>query len=141
MPTLSRFFIKTGLSYLLLALASGLLIALSDGFFLPVEIQTLRPVYFHLFMVGWVTHLIFGVAWWMFPPRSQANPRGREFPFWICYGCLNAGLILRAVAEPLNALGHGSHWGLLLVFSSILQVSAGWIFVFLLWPRIKGRKE
>jgi hypothetical protein len=34
------------------------------------------PVYLHLFMIGWVTQMIFGVAYWMFPRVSKENPRG-----------------------------------------------------------------
>ena len=63
----------------------------------------LVPVYFHLLMVGWVTQLIFGVAFWMFPRYSKEKPRGREGLAWAMYASLNAGLLLRGLAEPMHS--------------------------------------
>ena len=63
MPRLTRIFIKTSLVYLVVALAVGMLLALAQARPMPPITAQLRPVYFHLFMVGWVTQLIFGVGY------------------------------------------------------------------------------
>jgi hypothetical protein len=34
----------------------------------------LWPTYLHLLVLGWLTQLIFGVAFWMFPRYSARNP-------------------------------------------------------------------
>nr|MBI2905628.1 hypothetical protein [Chloroflexota bacterium] len=78
MPTLTRWFIKTALVYLVVALLVGALFVMRNLIDLPPIVGALGPVYFHLFMVGWVTQLIVGVAYWMFPKFSMEKPRGSE---------------------------------------------------------------
>ncbi|GAB4528205.1 MAG: hypothetical protein Kow0063_04200 [Anaerolineae bacterium] len=76
MPPLTRWFIKVSLIYLVAALLLGAALEARTLLGLPASVNTLRPVYFHLFMVGWVTQLIFGVAGWMFPKASPQRPHG-----------------------------------------------------------------
>jgi hypothetical protein len=97
----------------------------------------LWPTYVHLLVLGWLTQLIFGVAFWMFPRRSAKEPQGNELLGWISYALLNAGLVLRAIGEPAFALG-GRTSGILVV-AALLQLGAGWAFVFNTWPRVKER--
>lgn len=63
MPALTRWYIKTSLLHLVLALATGTLLAGRSVIGLPPEVGSLSPVFFHLFMVGWVTELIFGIVY------------------------------------------------------------------------------
>jgi len=123
--------IKSALVYLVLALLAGLLLALD----LPGLSPGLAPVYFHLFMVGWVTLLIFGVVYWMFPKYTMAKPRGNARLGWAVFGCINLGLALRVVGEALAPSG----WGWLLAASAILQLLGGLGFVLNTWPRIKEK--
>lgn len=139
MPRLTRVFIKAGLVYLLAALVLGVLMAGPNVWNLPAGIYALRPVYFHLFMVGWVTQLIFGVALWMFPKYSREMPRGSEVVGWISFWTLNTGLLLRAVVEPLTALAPQAGLGWLLGVSAVLQLVGGWAFIANIWPRVKER--
>jgi hypothetical protein len=97
----------------------------------------LWPTYLHLLVLGWLTQLIFGVAFWMFPRRSAKKPYGSELLGWTSYGLLNAGLVLRAVGEPAFTLG--ARTGGILVVAALLQLGAGWAFVFNTWPRVKER--
>ncbi len=139
MPTLTRWFIKAAWLHLLLALL------LAVGLALPAEARPvpwlgrLGPVYFHLFMVGWVTQMIFGVIYWMFPIISREQPRGRPFWGWLVFVTLNGGLLLRLVFEPLPAetLAAGDGW--FLVASATLQWLAAVVFVTISWPRIKEK--
>ncbi len=55
MPRLTRWFAKSSLAYFVAALLAALLLALDDVMALPDLVGALRPVYFHLFLVGWVT--------------------------------------------------------------------------------------
>jgi hypothetical protein len=139
MPLLTRTFIKAGLLYFLAALAMGVIMAGQDFLHLPPAVQLLRPVYFHLFMVGWVTQLIIGVALWMFPKFSKEHPRGSEAVGWICFGTLNSGLLLRAVAEPLVVVQPQAGLGWLLALSALLQLVGGWAFIANTWGRVKER--
>lgn len=124
--------------YLFAALLAGLLLALRGLSVLPPVINGLTPVYFHLLMLGWVAQLIFGIVYWMFPKYSREQPRGNETLAWAVYLLLNLGLVLRVVAEPLNAQ-YGGAWGWLLVVSAILQWLAGMGFVANTWQRVKER--
>ena len=139
MPPLTRWFIRLSLIYLLAALVLGMLVEARAPLSLPASLNTLRPVYFHLFMVGWVTQLIFGVIYWMFPKASPERPHGSESANWATFGLLNLGLILRAVGEPLGALRPEAIWGWLLALSALLQWLAGVLFVLNAWARVKVR--
>ncbi len=139
MPVLTRWFIKTSLVYLVAALLAGIATQAAVVTALPPFVPALRPVYFHLLMVGWVTQLIIGVVYWMFPKASPERPRGSERLGWATYILLNAGLLLRAVGEPLLAVQSGGLPGLLLAASAVLQLLAGWAFVVNTWARVKER--
>ena len=103
-PALTRWFIKSALAYFVAALLLGVALAMPAVFALPPALAVLSPVYWHLFIVGWVTQLIFGVVYWMFPRYSKEQPRGNESLAQATYGFLNLGLILRAIVEPLYTL-------------------------------------
>jgi hypothetical protein len=136
MPPLTRWMIKTSLVYLVLALAAGLLVSLRGPLGLGWVSVGFTPAYFHLFMVGWISLLIFGVVFWMFPKYSQARPRGNEALGWAVYGLINAGLILRVLGE---SFGPGGVWGMVLVLSAVLQWLGGAAFVWNTWNRVKEK--
>ncbi len=138
MPTLTRWFLKTALVCLLAALLLATLLSARIGWSLPAVLGGMGPAYFHLFMVGWVTELIFGVVYWLFPRFNRELPRGRPWLGWCVYGLLNVGLFLRIVGEPMNALHPEQGWGWLLPVSALLQWLAGLGFVANTWPRIHG---
>lgn len=135
MPTLTRWFIKTALAYLALALLLSVGQASRPLGLTPDWLGAFGPVYFHLLMVGWVTQLIFGVAHWMFPKASPDHPRGDERVMWLVYGLLNAGLALRAVSEPFVAAHFAFGW--LLAAAALLQWLAGLGAAWSLWGRVK----
>lgn len=139
MPPLTRYFIKTALIYLAVALLVGLALAARAAFDLPAEIAAFSPVFFHLFMVGWVIQLIFGMLFWMLPKYSKELPRGNEKLAWAAYLLINVGLILRVIGEPLVALRSDLGVGWLLALSAILQLLGGWAFIANAWPRVKER--
>ena len=138
MPILTRVFVKTALVYLIAALFAGVLLAARTVFNTADSLAALTPVYFHLFMVGWVLQLIFGMIYWMFPKYTRERPRGNDAITWAVYYLLNAGLLLRVVGESMQAAAGGS-WGWLLPASALLQWLAGVLFVINMWPRIKER--
>lgn len=139
MPRLTRYFIKTALVYLAAAMLLGLLLALRATVDLPAELLALSPVYFHLFMVGWVMQLIFGMLFWMLLKYSRERPRGPERLAWAAYVLINTGLILRVIGEALVAVRSDLGAGWLLVLSALLQLIGGWAFIVAVWPRVKAR--
>lgn len=139
MPVITRTFLKTSLVYFVVALFAGLVVALRPLVELPAIVAGLTPVYFHLFMVGWVTQLIVGVAHWMFPKFSRSQPRGNDGLVWAAFGLLNLGLVLRIIAEPALAVSVAPLWGRLLALSALLQWLGGVCFVVNTWPRVKEK--
>ncbi|MDQ7028705.1 MAG: hypothetical protein Q9O62_02455 [Ardenticatenia bacterium] len=140
MPPVTRWFLRSAVLYLVASLWAGILVVVPRVMpHAPRLLSALGPTYVHAFMVGWVTQMIFGVAFWMFPKAERARPRGNERLVWISFWLLNAGLFLRVVAEPLNAMAPGALWGWLLVPSALFQWAAGLAFAGNLWGRIKGK--
>jgi cbb3-type cytochrome oxidase subunit 1 len=139
MPTLTRWFLRSSLIFFTLAMLLGVLHAARSPLNLPAQINAFSPVYFHLFMVGWVTQLIFGVVFWMFPKYSKEQPRGSETLGWATFWLLNLGLLLRLVGEPVQVLLSSPLWGWIVATSAVLQWVAGLLFVFNTWGRVKER--
>jgi hypothetical protein len=139
MPPLTRWFLKSALAYLVVSLLIGVTLAVQETLGLPSAIATLNPVYFHLFMVGFVAQMIFGVAFWMFPRYSKDEPRGSERLALVTYVALNAGLIARTVAEPMLALQPGAVWAAILILSAAFQWLAALAFAVNTWARVKER--
>lgn len=136
MPPVTRWMIKTSFLYLLLAFLIGLLQALSAV--LPgTRLSSLEPVRVHLLVVGWLTLLIFGVVFWMFPKFSREKPRGYDELGWAAYVFMNAGLVLRIFAEPSVVPGTLAGWTL--IVSSVLQWLGAAAFVLNSWPRVKEK--
>lgn len=139
MPTLTRWFIKIAMLYLLAALLLGAGLALRAPLGLPGFFLRLGPVYFHLFLLGWVTQLIFGTVHWLFPGARSARAQTATLG-WVTLLLLNVGLLLRVVAEPLSIPGPNV-WGWLLVLSALLQWLGGLAFVVFVWPRTRERRR
>jgi len=104
MPTLSRWFIKSGLIYFVLSLLLGIGLKVQPEVTFFSLLAYFTPVYYHLLVIGWITQIIMGVSHWMFPRFSKENPRGYELPGWLAFACLNLGLIMRIFSEPFVLL-------------------------------------
>ena len=139
MPTLSRWFIKTGMIYLVVGLGMGAVMLAQPVLDWSPRLQALRPVYLHFLFIGWVTQIIMGVGYWMFPKQSREKPRGSEKLGWLVYGTLNVGLILRAIGEPMVVLEPEADLGWTLAVASLFMLLAGWGFILNNWGRIKER--
>lgn len=139
MPILTRWFVKASFVYLVAALLTGLLLAGEAVFPVPPLVASLGPEYIHFFMLSWVAQLIFGVVYWMFPKYTRESPHRSDALAWAVFALLNAGLVLRAIAEPGNSLRPGSAWAWGLALSAAIQWCAGLAFVINTWARVKER--
>lgn len=125
--------------YLAAGLLTGALFVVGPVLGLPLGIPGMELIYVHLLTVGWITQLIFGVVYWMFPKYSAERPRGSETLAWATYGLINSGLLLRVISEPLAVAHPRTLWGWLLGLSALLQLAAGWLFIANTWARVKER--
>jgi hypothetical protein len=137
MPSLARWYIKTALLYLAASLLVGVWIAAGRLLEAGGPAQVLWPGYLHLLTVGWLTQLIFGVAYWLFPRHSKERPYGDTRLPALAYGGLNLGLLLRLVAEPAVVWQPSPAWSGALAASALVQWLAGMTFAVYLWKRVK----
>lgn len=137
MPALSRWCLRAALAYLVCGMAMGswmLILQARRGYGPGAPWPALHA---HLLLVGFLLLLIFGVAFWMFP-RVAGRRTGRDAG-WIAFALLNAGLLLRVVAEPLADSGRGAAaWDVLLGAAAVLPALAAVAFAVAIWPRIRA---
>jgi len=136
-PALTRWCVRTALAYLVggMAMGSWMLIVQADRGYPPsAPWPTLHA---HLLLVGFLLLLVFGVAFWMFPRVAGGRP-GREGG-WVAFALLNAGLLLRLLAEPFaTRSGSAAVWDVLLGVAAVLPAAAAVAFAIAIWPRVRG---
>lgn len=141
MPPLTRWFVKTSFVYFALSLLLGVLLAAQSAWNILPSAAAFFPTYFHLLAEIWISMLIIGVVFWMFPKYSLDRPRRSERTAWASYILLNAGLLLRLFSEPANSLAASpaALWDILLILAAMLQWLGGLAFVVNTWGRVKER--
>lgn len=91
----------------------------------------------HLLLVGFLLLLIFGIAFWMFP--RVGGQRVRAEMGWISFALVNAGILLRLLAEPLADGARGpAVWRTLLGIAAVLPVLGAVAFGLAIWPRVRA---
>lgn len=136
MPLLTRLYLLSACIYLVLALSGEVTYRLFPFLFSGLHPF---PTLIHLYTLGWVTQMIMGVAFWMFPkPRGAQTPRGNETLVWVSFVSLNLGLILRTLSEPLLPTSSPPPWVPLCLAGSALCLWLGGMSFFLhILPRIR----
>jgi len=147
MPTMTRAYIKASILYLILGAVLGALLLINGWLPLGSAVYYVKPAHVQFLIVGWLTQLILGVAWWLFPPmafrlRGQDYPhgqaqRGSEPLFWVTFALLNAGVLLRALGEPLHARTGSGFFGGLIALSSLCLLAAAITLVVNMWARVR----
>ena len=140
MPPLVRLYIKTAFVYFIAGFLLLALMALDGWLHIGRWFGVVSVSQLHLLVVGWITQLSIGVAYWMFPRFLKADnprPRGSDTLAWAVYICLNAGLVLRLAAEPFYLMTGQSWLAALVALSGVLQAVAAVGFGLLIWARIR----
>ncbi|MCA9880289.1 MAG: hypothetical protein KC442_20985 [Thermomicrobiales bacterium] len=122
------------------ALVGGLM--LLDGVLPGTLAAWFAPSHAHMLFVGWFLQFALGVAYWLLPrKRTPSQPLGyNERLGTLAMLALNAGLLLRVGAEPIERMGRGNATTqLTLGLVALLQVGAILIFASQLWPRVGPR--
>jgi hypothetical protein len=151
MPITSRSFVKASIVYLCLGAVLGALLLVNRWVPLGSAIPLLRTSHIQMLVVGWLTQLILGVAWWLFPPlkiglrkdsplpiRRGQSQRGSEPLFWATFLCLNTGVALRALFEPLRDWTRVGFFDFLVGVSGIFLLAAAVAFVANMWGRVRA---
>ncbi len=140
MPPVSRWFIKTGIIYLLISLVDGDRVIVAG-------INTIGGMaditFSQRFIMFWLSDgLRSSFLEWptgCFPGIPKSSPRGNETIGWITYAFINIGLLLRLFLEPVLSRHNGAWIETGLVLSAVLQWLAAVLFVTNTWKRVKGR--
>jgi hypothetical protein len=141
MPPLARTFVKTAFIYFIVAFLLGALVMLEKWLGFSRWLRTVYLGQVHLLMVGWITQLAIGVAYWMFPrflKQQDPRPRGSDTLAWIVFVTLNAGLVLRLIIEPFYLMGGRPWLAAVMVLSGFLQALAAVGFGLLIWGRVRA---
>jgi hypothetical protein len=131
MPTVSRWFIRTGLLGLGLGFTIGALILFNKGWPLHPGLWRWLPAHIELALIGWTLNLALGVGYWSFPRFLHGAARGASGPIWMAYVLLNSGVVVGALGPLLSAPG----W--LLTVGRFAQLAAAALAAASIWPRIK----
>jgi hypothetical protein len=141
MPPLARTFVKVAFVYFIVAFLLGALVILERWLGFSRWLRTVHLGQVHLLMVGWITQLAIGIAYWMFPrflKQQNPHPRGSDSLAWFVLIALNVGLVLRLVIEPFYLMGGRPWLAAVMVLSGILQALAAVGFGLLIWGRVRA---
>src|SRR5690625_3349180 len=137
MPRITRLFIKSGMIYFLAGIILALIAELPD----VSTGNLLLPVYWHMIVIGWITHVIMGVSIWMFPRKQRGKRKEETFADNAAFWRLNIGLVLRFLTEPfLPFYINESEMVLFFVLSSLLQIAALGFYIAVISPRFRPRR-
>ncbi len=126
-------FVRSSLFFLLYTVLTG------TAFYLwPGLVPYLKTTHVHAGLVGFFLNLVMGVAFWMMPRPAQIRQEGLEA---LAYYTLNAGLLLRLVAEPWALYSANSSLRALLVLSGVLQAAGVAVFAFAMSKRVFTREQ
>lgn len=131
MPKWSVIFIRTALFYLLIGSLAGGIILLAKANLLNPRLQNYLPVHVETVLIGWIIHLVIGVAYWMLPRYSREPFRGSLRPVIACFVLLNLGLLMVVFASIATELTWLAFAGRILEFAGVAM------FALHAWPRIK----
>lgn len=150
MPTTSRLYVRASLLYLGVGAILGALLLIQRWLPLGAWVYALKASHVQFVLSGWLTQLILGVAWWLFPPlkiglrpdgaparRGQAQ-RGSEPLFWATFVLLNAGILLRGLGAPLQAWTRLDWLQAAGGLSGLFLLAAAAAFVLNVWARVRA---
>lgn len=123
-------FMKASLSWLAMGVTLGVAMAATPSWLVY------RPAHLHMLVLGFVTMMIYGVAYHVIPRFSGHPLHGRRAATWHWW-CSNAGLLLMTTGFALRP--HGVPVAVsILVTGGILAAAGAYIFAWLIWRTIDG---
>lgn len=129
MPRLSYLFIRASLAYLVLGFTFGGLILANKAIPFAPMVWALLPIHIEFLILGWLTQLALGVAFWILPRLASGTPRGDERWSWATFTLINLGIALNIVAPYAGLIWLG-------LLARILQAAGVAAFAVGSWKRI-----
>ncbi len=143
MPRISRVYLKTALAFLLLGVFTGLHISSAKHLAAGSTHPPYVVAHTHILMIGFFLMSAMGVALWKLPD-APANSRYRVGLAWAVYAMLVPSSIARFLLEiwlGYYPAAHGEPIPSAIFGVSCVQVLALTLFVWNLWPRIRGAQD
>jgi hypothetical protein len=131
MPLLSRWMISAACLYLFVGFSAGALLLCGYGGYVVTDIWRFSALHQEWLLVGWMTQITLGVAYWIFP-RFEGNQRPYAFLAYLAFFALNLGILLSTFCTLTQS-------GLLLRGTAHLLKGIALLCAAIhLWPRIKA---
>jgi len=130
---LARRYIRTSLVFAAISVLLGMHM-IAQRLFEPKPLRWLPTAHGHIFLVGFVTMMIMGVAIWMFPRPKVA--RYSSLLSEICYWLITVGTVVRGLGEIAASYSTLKFWLWLSVIGGISQSIAILLFIANIWTRI-----
>ena len=140
MDRVSLIYTRAALIWLVAGVALGTAM-LSDALTPGEWREWFAPTHGHMLFVGWFLQFAVGIAYWLLPRRRTPKiPLGySERLAFAGMLLLNAGLLLRLIAEPAEQMGAQRGVDVVLAVSGLAQLAAVVIIARQIWPRLRGR--
>ena len=126
-------FLKASLTWLGLGVTLGVAMAVHPPWLVY------RPAHLHMLVLGFVTMMIFGVAYHVIPRftgHQLYGPRAAGGQWWLS----NMGLTLMVFGFVLRAQAHDAGTPMLALGGTLSAVGA-YVFIWLIWRTIDGPRE
>ncbi|MBI4664848.1 MAG: cbb3-type cytochrome c oxidase subunit I [Nitrospinae bacterium] len=135
----ARLYVKTALVFFGAGLfLGGWILAQQVLGFAVASAGTLMSAHTHLTLVGFMTILIMGVAYWMFPRPAREDmrysPKMAEINYWL----ITLGTAIRAMGEVGMAFSPNTGLWAPVTVGAAMQIVAGFIFIWNIWSRIRS---
>jgi hypothetical protein len=138
MPTVSRFTIRAAALSIVLGMLLWNAAAVLSSAGNPRLGGALAVPSMHLLMVGGLTQMVFGVAWWMFPVRSKGRGRGHPAFAWAAFVLVNLGSLARVSGSLCLAYDAPSAGRALILTAAIALPAAAACFATMILGRLRG---
>ncbi len=125
-----RAYLKSSLAWLALGVTAGVVMAAH-----PVW-TVYRPAHLHMLLVGFVTMMIYGVAYHVIPRFTGFPLYSRRAPVWQLW-MSNVGIVLMVIGFAIRANGLPSGTPILAT-GGLITAAGAYTFVYVIWRTLDG---
>lgn len=133
-----RYFIKTGIVFLIVGLLTGLYMSISRNVLNLGYGPEFLSAHTHVILAGAVMMIIMGVALWFFPRPGKEDSRYNPDSILLAYWIMTISTALRFISQVIVAFEEISLIRILITIFSFLQIIAIIIFFYGMWGRIRA---
>jgi heme/copper-type cytochrome/quinol oxidase subunit 1 len=137
MFTTVRYFIKTGIIFLITGLLTGLHMTLTKYVFKKGFGPELLSAHTHIILIGFVLMMIMGVALWFFPRAEKTDTRYNPDMLRVAYWTMTIATAARFISQIIAAYVEVSFVGYIIAAASVFQLVALGFFFYSIWGRIR----